>query len=565
MEEKNIKLLNNYFEIFRQIDEQHVNAEDFEKFKAWAEIEPHVHAIFEVFEDFYQKMNAELTTQGIKDSVMAEGFDPATLANPQPILDIVNSTVASKSADGKFLGSLAGNWAKQKLAYNNITLHYDVLKLTEQLNERPDEQELLVDFIKQYNENMGSLTDLVERRFDKVDKKFVKLSDKITKVIKRISSMSDKVKDVPELVDMVRMLSGTVDNVAENAEKIQLTLDALGRIESRLETLKTEMVDGVDARFETRLGDFKKELLEEIKNLLDEREKEKMAGKGSSFITNAGLFFKRHWFKITSLGLALGMGLGMGHFIAATNNRDNTIAAQYEDVAAIYEMYNGEGSADGLSFEQLMEGLKGIEGEQHSQEDIDKIAGYDQAVADYANLMGELQEEYEAIHGEGSSEGKTLDQLLEGLVKEGGEVTTYEQEIVALYDKLFPEGTAQNLGEMLEELNGVTLKTEEDAAKIAEYDALIAEIGETYKEVTGSDPTGVTVQDMLDAIVAAIQSKGEASPYGRNIMLKLYSRIMNESGESLSDEELYNWLCELYELGDVYIENDGSDTYQPEK
>lgn len=563
MEEKNIKLLNNYFQIFRQIDEQHANAEDFEKFKAWAEIEPRVHAIFEVFEDFYQKMNAELETQGIKDSVVAEGFDPATLANPQPILDIVNSTVASKTAEGKFLGSLAGNWAKQKLAYNNITLHYDVLKLTEQLNDRPDEQQLLVDFIKQYNENMGSLTDLIEKRFDKVDRKFVKLSDKITKVIKRISSMSDKVKDVPELVDMVRMLSGTVENIAENAEKIQLTLDALGRIEGRLDTLKDEMVSGVDAKFEARLGDFKKELLEEIKKLLEEREKEDMAKK--SFITKTGAFFKRHWFKITSLGLAISFGLGMGHFIAATNNRDDALAANYENVAGIYEMYYGEGAADGLSFEQLVEGLKGIEGEQHTQEDIDKIAGYDQAVADYASLMGELQEEYEAIHGEGSAEGKTIDQLLEGLVRDGGEVTTYEQEIVALYDKLFPDGTAQNLGEMLEELNGVELKTQEDADKIAEYDALVSEIGATYQEVTGSDPTGVPVQDMLDAIVAAIQSKGDETSYGRDIMLKLYSRIMNESGEALSDEELYNWLCELYELGDVYIENDGSDTFVPEK
>ena len=55
MEEKDVKLLTNYFQMIRELEEQHSNVEEFEKFKAWAEIETTVHAIFEVFEDFYQK------------------------------------------------------------------------------------------------------------------------------------------------------------------------------------------------------------------------------------------------------------------------------------------------------------------------------------------------------------------------------------------------------------------------------------------------------------------------------------------------------------------------------
>ena len=247
MEEKDRKMLENYFQIYRQIDAQHANAEDFEKFKAWAELETGVHAIFEAFEDFYSKLDTELQSQGVKEAVLAEDFDVATLTNPGPIVDVVKNTIASKAADGKFLGSLGGNWSRQKLAYNNIMLHYDVLKLAEQLEDRPEEQELLVEFIKQYNENMGSLNDLLEKRFDKVDRKYVKLSDKITKVIKRISSMSDKVKDVPELVEMVKLISGNIDKIAENADKIQAVLDLLDKVNGKLDTLKDEMVSGVDA------------------------------------------------------------------------------------------------------------------------------------------------------------------------------------------------------------------------------------------------------------------------------------------------------------------------------
>jgi len=328
VEEKDRKMLENYFQIYRQIDAQHANAEDFEKFKAWAELETGVHAIFEAFEDFYSKLDTELQSQGVKEAVLAEDFDVATLTNPGPIVDVVKNTIASKAADGKFLGSLGGNWSRQKLAYNNIMLHYDVLKLAEQLEDRPEEQELLVEFFKQYNENMGSLNDLLEKRFDKVDRKYVKLSDKITKVIKRISSMSDKVKDVPELVEMVKLISGNIDKIAENADKIQAVLDLLDKVNGKLDTLKDEMVSGVDARLETRLADFRKDLLEDIKNLLDERERKKM----SKF----GTFLKKNWERVTAGVVVLGLGLTMGHFIAVSSNRSGELADLQSEAYAIY-------------------------------------------------------------------------------------------------------------------------------------------------------------------------------------------------------------------------------------
>ena len=563
MEEKDRKMLENYFQIYRQIDAQHANAEDFEKFKAWAELETGVHAIFEAFEDFYSKLDTELQSQGVKEAVLAEDFDVATLTNPGPIVDVVKNTIASKAADGKFLGSLGGNWSRQKLAYNNIMLHYDVLKLAEQLEDRPEEQELLVEFIKQYNENMGSLNDLLEKRFDKVDRKYVKLSDKITKVIKRISSMSDKVKDVPELVEMVKLISGNIDKIAENADKIQAVLDLLDKVNGKLDTLKDEMVSGVDARLETRLADFRKDLLEDIKKLLEEREKKKM----SKF----GTFLKKNWERVTAGVVVLGLGLTMGHFIAVSSNRSGELADLQSEAYAIYETYYGEGSAADMSLEEVIAALKSLETEKHSDEDESKIAGYDQAIADkdqavanYNELMGKLSAEYEKTNGQGSAEGKTIEELLAGIAKDGGNIQTYEAEIVDLYDTLFPDGDAQNLEEMLAELNGASVKTEEDEAKIAEYDEVVSAIASTYTEVTGGDPTGLSVDDMLNAIAAAIENAGDTM-YGRAIMLKLYENVMHESGEQYSDEELYKWVCQFYDLDETYIENDGLDSYEPEK
>lgn len=563
-------MLENYFQIYRQIDAQHANAEDFEKFRAWAELETGVHAIFEAFEDFYLKLDTELQSQGVKEAVLVEDFDVATLTNPGPIVDVVKNTIASKAADGKFLGSLGGNWSRQKLAYNNIMLHYDVLKLAEQLEDRPEEQELLVEFIKQYNENMGSLNDLLEKRFDKVDRKYVKLSDKITKVIKRISSMSDKVKDVPELVEMVKLISGNIDKIAENADKIQAVLDMLDKINGKLDTLKEEMVSGVDARLEARLADFRKDLLEDIKKLLEEREKNKM-GKGRDFFVNAGSFLKKNWDRVVAWGMVLGFGLTAGHFIATSANRSAEYAELQNEAYAIYETYYGEGSAADMSLEDVIAALKGLEAEQHSQEDIDKMAGYDQAVADkdqavanYNELMGKLSAEYEKTNGEGTAEGKTIEELLAGIAKDGGNIQTYEAEIVALYDTLFPDGDAQNLEEMLAELNGASVKTEEDEAKIADYDEVVSAITSTYTEVTGGDPTGLSVDDMLNAIATAIENAGDTM-YGRAIMLKLYENVMHESGEQYSDEELYRWVCQFYDLDETYIENDGLDSYEPQK
>jgi len=563
VEEKDRKMLENYFQIYRQIDAQHANAEDFEKFKAWAELETGVHAIFEAFEDFYSKLDTELQSQGVKEAVLAEDFDVATLTNPGPIVDVVKNTIASKAADGKFLGSLGGNWSRQKLAYNNIMLHYDVLKLAEQLEDRPEEQELLVEFIKQYNENMGSLNDLLEKRFDKVDRKYVKLSDKITKVIKRISSMSDKVKDVPELVEMVKLISGNIDKIAENADKIQAVLDLLDKVNGKLDTLKDEMVSGVDARLETRLADFRKDLLEDIKNLLDERERKKM----SKF----GTFLKKNWERVTAGVVVLGLGLTMGHFIAVSSNRSGELADLQSEAYAIYETYYGEGSAADMTLEEVIAALKSLETEKHSDEDESKIAGYDQAIADkdqavanYNELMGKLSAEYEKTNGEGTAEGKTIEELLAGIAKDGGNIQTYEAEIVDLYDTLFPDGDAQNLEEMLAELNGASIKTEEDEAKIAEYDEVVSAIASTYTEVTGGDPTGLSVDDMLNAIAAAIENAGDTM-YGRAIMLKLYENVMHESGEQYSDEELYKWVCQFYDLDETYIENDGLDSYEPEK
>ena len=583
MEEKDVKLLTNYLQIFRELEAQHANVDEFNKFKSWAELEVNVHAIFEVFEEFYQQLNTELTNQGIKDAVLAEDFDPKTLTNPEPIINIVKNTMTTKVAEGKFLGSLAGNWAKQRLAYNNITLHYEVFRLAEQLQDKPDDQSVLIAFIEQYNENMGNLNDLLNKRFDKVDRKYVKLSEKITKVIKRISSMADKVKDVPDLVAMVKLLTGKIETVAQNTEKIQDVLDALDGVEKKLGILKDEIVDGVDSKLETRLNDFKDELIEEIKKLLDERERKKNMRYGSRF----GSFVNAHLPKVVAGVVTIGLGLGMGHFIAANNNRNADIADMHDDAVAIYEMYNGEGSAEGKSWDEIMSALGELGLEQHDQSQIDKMNGYDkvvedynQAVEDYEQAMGDynaaiekynglwgsLTAEFEKINGEGSAEGKNLTELLEGLVKtSGGDVTIvnkYEAEIVDLYDKLFPEGEAMTLEEMLGELNDVSIKSAEDEKKIAEYDEAMSAVSSTYTSLTGNTAEGLTVAAMLDEISDMINNSSDTL-YGRTIMLQLYSNVMHASGESLSDEELYKFVCELYDLEATYIENDHSDTFEP--
>lgn len=565
MEAKEIKMLTNYFQIYRQLNNRHADAAEFEKFKAWAEIETGVHAIFEAFEDFYTKLDGELQSQGIKDAVLDESFDPATLANPQPIIDVVKSTIASKEAGGKFLGSLGGNWSRQRLALNNIDLHYNMMQLAEKYKDNPEYKilEVLEGFIITYNESMGSLTDLMNSRFDRVDEKHVEISDKLTQLVGDVATITEKTKDVPLLIETVNNLTETVKGVAENAEKVNQALEILGKIQGSIDTLKDDIVRDVGTSIDEKLAAFKVALLEEIRNLLDEREKKKMSKFGN--------FLKKNWERVTAGAVILGLGLGMGHFIAVSSNRSGDLAELQNEAYAIYETYYGEGSAADMSLEDVLAALKGLQTEQHSQDDMDKIAGYDQAVADkeaaetkYNELMGKLSAEYEKTNGQGSAEGKSIEELLAGIAKDGGNIQTYEAEIVALYDTLFPNGDAQNLEEMLAELNGASIKTEEDEVKIAEYDEVVSAIASTYTEVTGGDPTGLSVDAMLDAIAAAIQNAGD-TVYGRAIMLQLYQNVMHESGEQYSDEELYKWVCQFYDLDETYIENDGLDSFEPDK
>ena len=565
MEEKDLKMITSYFQIYRQLEKRHANAAEFEQFKAWAEIETGVHAIFEAFEDFYSKLDAELQTQGIKDAVLVETFDPATLANPGPIIDVMKTTIASKEAGGKFLGSLGGNWSRQRLALNNIEMHYDMMKLAEKYKDDPDYKilDILEQFVITYNSSMGSLTDLINSRFDRVDEKHVEISDKLIKLVGDVATITEKTKDVPLLVETVQNLTETVKGVAENAEKVNQVLDILGKVQTSIDALKGEIVHDVGASIDEKLEAFRSALLEDIRDLLDEREKKKM----SKF----GTFIKKNWERVTAGAVIIGLGLTMGHFIAASANRSGDLAELQSEAYAIYEMYYGEGSAADMTLEEVIAGLKGLQTEQHSQDDMDKIAGYDQAVADkeaaeakYNELMGKLSAEYEKTNGQGSAEGKTIEELLAGIAKDGGNVQTYEPEIVALYDTLFPNGDAQTLEEMLEELNGASIKTEEDEAKIAEYDEVVSAIASTYTEVTGGDPTGLSVDAMLDAISAAIQNAGD-TVYGRAIMLQLYQNVMHESGEQYSDEELYQWVCQFYDLDETYIENDGLDSFEPNK
>ena len=565
MEEKDLKMITSYFQIYRQLEKRHANAAEFEQFKAWAEIETGVHAIFEAFEDFYSKLDAELQTQGIKDAVLVETFDPATLANPGPIIDVMKTTIASKEAGGKFLGSLGGNWSRQRLALNNIEMHYDMMKLAEKYKDDPDYKilDILEQFVITYNSSMGSLTDLINSRFDRVDEKHVEISDKLIKLVGDVATITEKTKDVPLLVETVQNLTETVKGVAENAEKVNQVLDILGKVQTSIDALKGEIVHDVGASIDEKLEAFRSALLEDIRDLLDEREKKKM----SKF----GTFIKKNWERVTAGAVIIGLGLTMGHFIAASANRSGDLAELQSEAYAIYEMYYGEGSAADMTLEEVIAGLKGLQTEQHSQDDMDKIAGYDQAVADkeaaeakYNELMGKLSAEYEKTNGQGSAEGKTIEELLAGIAKDGGNVQTYEPEIVALYDTLFPNGDAQTLEEMLEELNGASIKTEEDEAKIAEYDEVVSAIASTYTEVTGGDPTGLSVDAMLDAISAAIQNAGD-TVYGRAIMLQLYQNVMHESGEQYSDEELYQWVCQFYDLDETYIENDGLDSFEPDK
>ena len=565
MEEKDLKMITSYFQIYRQLEKRHANAAEFEQFKAWAEIETGVHAIFEAFEDFYSKLDAELQTQGIKDAVLVETFDPATLANPGPIIDVMKTTIASKEAGGKFLGSLGGNWSRQRLALNNIEMHYDMMKLAEKYKDDPDYKilDILEQFVITYNSSMGSLTDLINARFDRVDEKHVEISDKLIKLVGDVATITEKTKDVPLLVETVQNLTETVKGVAENAEKVNQVLDILGKVQTSIDALKGEIVHDVGASIDEKLEAFRSALLEDIRDLLDEREKKKM----SKF----GTFIKKNWERVTAGAVIIGLGLTMGHFIAVSANRSGDLAELQNEAYAIYEMYYGEGSAADMTLEEVIAGLKGLQTEQHSQDDMDKIAGYDQAVADkeaaeakYNELMGKLSAEYEKTNGQGSAEGKTIEELLAGIAKDGGNVQTYEPEIVALYDTLFPNGDAQTLEEMLEELNGASIKTEEDEAKIAEYDEVVSAIASTYTEVTGGDPTGLSVDAMLDAISAAIQNAGD-TVYGRAIMLQLYQNVMHESGEQYSDEELYQWVCQFYDLDETYIENDGLDSFEPNK
>lgn len=558
MEEKELKMITNYFQIYRQLNNRHADAAEFEKFKSWAEIETGVHAIFEAFEDFYSKLDAELQAQGIKDAVLDESFDPATLANPGPIVDVIKTTVASKEAGGKFLGSLGGNWSRQRLALNNIDLHYDMMRLAEKYKDNPDHKilEVLEGFIVTYNTSMGGLTDLINSRFDRVDEKHVEISDKLIQLVGDVAAITEKTKDVPLLVDTVKNLTETVKGVAENAEKVNQVLEVLGKIQGSLDTIKGDIVRDVGASIDEKLAAFRAALLEDINNLLNEREKKKMSKFGN--------FLKKNWERVTAGAVILGLGLGMGHFIAASSNRSGEYAELQSEAYAIYETYYGEGSAADMSLEDVLAALKNLDAEKHTQEDIDKIAGYDQAVANYNELMGKLTAEYEKTNGAGTAEGKTIEELLAGIAKDGGDIKTYEAEIVALYDTLFPNGTAQNLEEMLAELNGASIKTEEDEAKIAEYDEVVAAIASTYTQVTGGDPTGLTVDAMLDAIAAAIQNAGD-TVYGRAIMLQLYQNVMHESGEQYTDEELYQWVCQFYDLDETYIENDGLDSFEPDK
>ncbi|MBE5755983.1 MAG: hypothetical protein E7341_04860 [Clostridiales bacterium] len=640
MEEKDRKMLASYFLMYRELDKYHSDAEEFEQFKSWVALDANIQRMFDAFEEFYTKLDAELQTQGIKDAVLDSKFDPATLANPDSITAVIDDTLGSKKAGGTFLSALGGNWGKQRLAFNNIGLHYQILQLAEGHKDDPDNGAKLIGmlegFLITYNEEMGSLSDLLNGRADKIDENQVEISNKLVEISTQLGKVFRKTKDLPALTSTVSNIRTMLKEVKKDSSKVNEALDKLGSVLIKLDSIQgiintiSADVSGLGSNFETKLEAFKLMLLQELKkmfndelkgplledfkgilvenikdlfnselkgpmleefkkfmleefgeelkkilgesnddllerfnNLLEEREKKKM----SKF----GTFLKKNWERVTAGVVVLGLGLTMGHFIAVSSNRSGELADLQSEAYAIYETYYGEGSAADMTLEEVIAALKSLETEKHSDEDESKIAGYDQAIADkdqavanYNELMGKLSAEYEKTNGEGTAEGKTIEELLAGIAKDGGNIQTYEAEIVDLYDTLFPDGDAQNLEEMLAELNGASIKTEEDEAKIAEYDEVVSAIASTYTEVTGGDPTGLSVDDMLNAIAAAIENAGDTM-YGRAIMLKLYENVMHESGEQYSDEELYKWVCQFYDLDETYIENDGLDSYEPEK
>ena len=640
MEERDIKMIASYFLMYRELEKYHLDTEEFEQFKSWVALDANTQKMFDAFEEFYTKLDAELQGQGIKDAVLNPTFDPATLAKPDPIIAVINDTLASKKAGGTFLSALGGNWGKQRLAFNNIGLHYQILQLAEEHKGDPENGAKLVkmleDFLVTYNTQMGSLTDLLNGRVDKVDEKHVEISDKLVGIASQLDKVFRKTEDLPTLISTVGKIDTMLIEMKKDASKVNDALDKLGVVLEKLgimqglletissgvsglgdtfgskldvfklmllqefkklfteelkgpllEEFKGILIENIKTLFNTELKgpvleEFKKfmkeefgeelksmlaesndDLLERINELLNEREKKKM-GKVRNFFDRLGTGIKNNWERILSWGLVGALSLTAGHFIASSVISDKEYDAFLGETYAIYETYYGEGSTEGKTVEEIIEGLKNIETEKHTKEDEDKIAGYTDKENMYNDLMGKLTAEYEKTNGEGSAEGKTIEELLAGIAKDGGDVASYAEEIVALYDKLFPEGEAQTIDEMLEALNGVTIMTDEDAEKVADYNEIVEGISATYVEVTGGDPTGLTVEAMLDAIASAIENAGD-TVYGRAIMLQLYENVMHESGESLSDEELYQWVCQFYDLEETYIENDGLDIHEPGK
>lgn len=625
MNEKDIAKINSYFQMYRRLDSLHASEEDFKKFKEWAESEigSPVNQIFNVFETFYSLLDQELVSQGIKEEVLKDDFDPKSLSNPAPIMGIIETHMLSNITMGSFLGALGSSWGKQKLAFNNLMLNYELLALTEKYKDNPEFgsqiSETIQQFLLKYNEDMGTLTSLINGRADKVDEKQIQISDKLVEVVTKLGNIFDNTKDVPALVSSVAQISEMLKEVKtdpakvnEALEKLNTALEKLGAIQEILKTinekvgslgtdferalevfkgvlvqelkkifndeLKGPLLDEIKAilveevkkllneelkgpmldelkRF--MLNDFRDELLESFNELLDRREEERRMARGSF-----KSWINKHWPKVVVGTVGLGLFLTAGHGMTTSIMRGDELDENHEIAVGVYEMYYGEGSAANMSYEDIMSALGAINQEKHSQEEVDKIAAHDKAVADYESLMGKLAAEYEKVNGEGSSKDKTIEELLEGIMVSGGNIQSYESEIAMLYDTLIG-GNADNLADMIAELKAIEVKTAGDAATIENYESLVAGIAETYTEVTGLDATGVTPEAMLDAIVGAIASTDEVS--GRSILLALYSNITNKDGSSMSNDELVAWATSCGLIGDVTLEPENNpDVYMPE-
>lgn len=623
MEEKDFSMLNSYFQMYRRLNDIHSTVEEFENFKKWSELEPSVHQLFDVFEKFYSELDAELVSQGIKDDVLKHDFDPKTLTNPTPILNIINNSMLNKSTMGSFLGALGSSWGKQKLAFNNLILHYEMMKIAEEHKNDPDYGkqacETLEQFLEQYNLNMGSLTELINSGNSRVEQGQLDISNKLVGIITDLGKIFRKTKDIPSITSTVSRISTLLKDVKTDTAKVDDAITKLGTVieklgamqevlktindsiaglgtgfEKSLALLKTSMLEDLKKMFNEELkgplledfksilvesmkslldtelkgpmldeikrfmrDEFREELLQEINNLLDKREEERRMARGS--FKN---WINKHWPKVVAGAVGLTLFFTAGHGLASSIVRGNRLDEREKAIAAYYETINGEGSAEGKTYEELWEFVQSIEKEGHSQEQVDKMNAYDQAITDYNGLMDELKAKFEEFNGEGSAEGKTIEELFAGIKVTEKEAETYVSEIAALYDALIG-GDAEEIEQMLAELEGISVKTQEDESKIAGYDGLVGGIAETYTQVTGLDSTGVTPDAMLDAIVGAISTGDELT--GRTILLALYSNITNKDGSSMSDDELIAWATSCGLIGDVTLEPESNpDVYVPE-